>query len=251
MKLNFLLVYFLIAFTFPTMLKSEDENSLLNESINSEESISKEEDLNKNKIHLVIEGDTLSSIAREYLTNIETLIESNNLSEKNFIYIGQKLIIPANVLMDLNNQEIDPSKFHIVKSGETLTYISLLYEIGIDDLIKMNNIENIDSINIGTKILLDKTLVENESLIIENKTNQNLLNEYGPLKIISSSMELKNNRETLNAINSNGENIIISLNCYKNEIDVRAKGRKWKGWLPAKRDFEKNLLNDFCPKVND
>ena len=253
MRLKLLLFYVLIVFYSSSIIKSEDKNPILNESINSEELNAIQSDSNGNKIHLVKEGDTLSSIARTYSTNIISIIEANDLSDENFIYIGQKLNIPENIFIDLNKADIDldPSKFHEVKSGDTLTGISLLYGIDIDKLIKINEIEDIESINIGSRILLDEINIKNEELKLENKNDQKFAKDYGPIKIISPEIELKNNREILNAINKNGMSIIISLNCEKEEIDVRATGRKWKGWLPAKQEFEKNLLKDFCKGMND
>ena len=249
MRLRLVLIYVLIAFSTTSIIKSEDENSSFNESANSEDNTIIKKDLNKNKTHLVVVGDTLSSIARIYSTTLESLIKANNLSDQNFIYIGQKLVIPEKNFIDLNYTDIDPTKFHEVKSGETLTDISILYGIEIDELIKINKIENENSINIGTRILLEKINTENEISIQENKSDKNFLNQYGPLQIISKRIEIKNNREILNAVNKDGENIIISLNCKTEEIDVRAKGRQWKGWLPAKQQFEKNILNDFCQKI--
>ncbi len=250
MKLKLLLIYVLISFFTSTILKSENQNLILNEDIKNEESNPKEKDLNRNKIHLVIEGDSLSSIARSYLTNIQSIIEANNLSDENYIYIGQKLTIPESIFTELNIKKEDPNKYHEVKNGETLTDISLLYGIKIDELVKINKIQNIDSINIGTKILLDKKIIDNQ-LAIDNEIDKNVLREYGPLTIKSEIIELKNNREIINALNNKGEDIILALDCTKKEIDVRAKGRKWKGWLPAKKEFEKNLLNDFCKEIND
>ena len=257
MRLKLILIYVLIAFSSSSILKSEDKDPILNESINNVDSITEQSDFNKNKTHEVKEGDTLSSIARTYLINVSSIIEANNLSDENLIFIGQKLNIPENISIDLNKSEIDPTKFHEVKSGDTLTGISLLYGIDIDKLIKINNIDDIESINIGTRILLDEIntideiKIKNEELILENKIDQKFEKEYGPLKIISPETELKHNREILNAINRNGRNIIISLNCDKDELDVRATGRQWKGWLPAEKEFEKSLLNDFCKNIND
>ena len=251
MRLKLLLIYVLIAFSSSSIIKSEDKNPILNESLNKEENNIIDSEQNKTKIHLVKEGDTLSSIAKIYLTNINSIIEANNLSDENLIYIGQKLNIPDNIFIDFNKKQVDPTKFHEVKSGDTLTGISLLYGIDIDRLIQLNAIEDIESINIGTKILLDEISIENDGLILENKTDQKSLKDYGPLRIISPEIELKNNRKILNAINKNGRNIIIALNCDRGELDVRATGRKWKGWLPVKQEFERNLLNDFCKEFND
>ena len=42
------------------------------------------------------------------------------------------------------------------------------------------------------------------------------------------------------------QKLILSINCNTNELDVRIPGRKWMGSKPAKEEFEKNLINDFC-----
>jgi len=46
--------------------------------------------------------------------------------------------------------------------------------------------------------------------------------------------------------NQKNKKLILSINCDKNELDVRIPGRKWKGGEPPKEEFEKNLINDFC-----
>ena len=53
-------------------------------------------------------------------------------------------------------------------------------------------------------------------------------------------------RKIVNALNQNNKKVIISIKCATKELDVRIPGRKWRGWIPAKEEFEKNLINDFC-----
>lgn len=50
----------------------------------------------KTKSHTVKKGETLSSIARTYQTTIKNLKELNNIKDIDYIYTGQKLIVPAN-----------------------------------------------------------------------------------------------------------------------------------------------------------
>jgi len=251
MKLKLFSIYILIAFLTSPIVKSEGEDSNLIEDINNTKTISINEELNNKKIHIVKEGDTLSSISKIYSTNIKSLIEENNLSNENYIYIGQKLTIPEKININLNTDGIDSSNYHEVQAGETLTDIALLYGIKLEKLIAINNLKDADSINIGSRLLLNQINIDSEKIVLKNEPEQNSDQVYGPLKIISTQLKFKNNRQLLNATNDNGNNLIISLNCYKDEIDVRIKGRKWKGWLPAKEEFEKNLLNDFCPERND
>ena len=41
------------------------------------------------------------------------------------------------------------------------------------------------------------------------------------------------------------ESVVYSI-CSTKDLDVRVPGRKWRGWIPAKEKFEKDLINDFC-----
>ena len=49
------------------------------------------------KVHVVQEGETLFSIATTYGTTVEALQLVNNLSDADFIYVGQELLIPGAV----------------------------------------------------------------------------------------------------------------------------------------------------------
>ena len=119
-------------------------------------------------------------------------------------------------------------------------------------LIEINNLKNPDSIKVGEKILLSKNnpISSENSQIIKNKKNNELLEFnrqiYGPLIIQSKSYANIKGRKVLNVLNQENKKLIISINCDKNELDVRIPCRKWRGGEPAKEEFEKNLINDFC-----
>ena len=78
--------------------------------------------------------------------------------------------------------------------------------------------------------------------------NKDLLDrkQYGPLTVKSTKLELVGGRKTLEVINKNNTKLILSLKCDNKKIDVRKKGRKWKGWMPVKEKFEERLMNDYC-----
>lgn len=46
------------------------------------------------KTYVVKSGDTLTAIARKYDTTVEALVASNDVKDKNIIYVGQVLMIP-------------------------------------------------------------------------------------------------------------------------------------------------------------
>ena len=86
-------------------------------------------------IFIVQKGDTLYSISRKLNIPIDTLKSLNNLNS-NEIYIGQQLI--------LEEPEI-PVEYDLytVKKGDSLWSISQMYNIKVNDLIKLNNLNDL------------------------------------------------------------------------------------------------------------
>jgi len=90
---------------------------------------------------------------------------------------------------------------------------------------------------------------ENYQIIKKEKNNELLELDkqiYGPIIIQNKSYEKIKGRKVLNVLNQENKKLILSINCDKNELDVRIPGRKWRGVEPAKEEFEKKLINDFC-----
>ena len=119
-------------------------------------------------------------------------------------------------------------------------------------MIEINNIKNPDSIKVGDKLFLSKnsTINSENYQIIKIKKNNELLEPdkqmYGRLIIESKSYEKIKSRKVFNVLNRENKKLILSINCDTNELDVRIPGRKWRGGEPAKEEFEKNIINDFC-----
>ena len=240
MQIKNLFLIFFISFTSNLNLYSEN---ILNVNIKTEEI----RDPSVVKIHVVKKGETLSSISKLYAINKETLLKINKLKNENLIYVGQNLqLINKSINMN-NSSKFIESDYHKIKDGENLTDIANQYGLHIQNLIDLNNIENVDSISAGTLLKL-KPVPEKKDQYIE-KINFLKESQYGPISIISGEKSLKNGRKILYAINRNGQQIILSINCKRREIDVRSKGRKWEGWMPATKKFEVNLLDDFCKKL--
>ena len=253
MKFVFLVIAILINFFNHSLIKSEEK---IDSAVNKIESTAQkklitENKNNKRKIHIVKIGDTISSISKLYLINKDLIIKLNNLIDENYIFVGQNLVISesientANKLDSINN-------FHIVQTGENLTDISIKYKLNLGYLIEINNLENADSIKVGEKILLSKNNIisSDNSQKIKNKNKKELFESekliYGPLTIEDKSLKKFRGKTILNVFNKENKKLIISINCDKNELDIRVPGRKWMGGEPAKKEFEKNLINDFC-----
>tara|TARA_Y100001978_G_scaffold25145_1_gene21563 strand:+ start:143 stop:898 length:756 start_codon:yes stop_codon:yes gene_type:complete len=202
-------------------------------------------------IHVVKKGDTLSSIAKKYSVTKESIIKINKLLDENYIFIGQNLKIKEDSIQENNNI----SNYHEVKKGENLTEIANKYNLSISNLVKINDIDNQNILEVGTKLKLkeeisakkDSSINEQQDLIGINKR---IKNKYGPLVVEYDKTNIKKRKIFLKATHKNGKKFILHLNCVKKEINVRGIGRKWKGWMTAKEGFEIELLNDFCREFN-
>ena len=249
MKLVFLVIAILINFFNHSLIKSEEKINLEKTKI---ENIANKEPINENnkgeKIHIVKTGDTISSISKTYSISKDLIIKLNKLKNENYIYVGQNLIISESTenspkqLGLINN-------YHIVQIGENLTDISSKYNLNLGYLIKINNLKNPDSIEVGEKLFLgkkDPNNSENYQIIINNELLELDKQIYGPIIIQSQSYDKIKGKKVLNVLNKENKKLILSINCDSNELDVRIPGRKWMGGQPAKEEFEKNLINDFC-----
>ncbi len=252
MKLTFILFAFVFNFFNPYYLKAEEIVDTLNNQrenkFKGETSIKDESDLKK--IHIVKVGDTLTSIAKFYSIKKELIIKLNDLKDQNYIYIGQNLKIFDNKYINENNE--NQNIYHLVKKGENLTEISFKYGVDLKYLIEINNLKDKDSIEIGSKVFLrqkNKINQKKSTISIDEGVNELISKDnkkYGPITTDQDELEEFGNRKILNALNQNKKKLIISLRCETKDLDVRIPGRKWRGWMPAKEGFEKNLLNDFC-----
>ncbi len=253
MKLVFLVIAIIINFFNYSFIKAEEK---VNPAINKIENIPEKESITEDKaeirkIHIVKIGDTILSISKLYSIKKDLIIKLNNLKDENYIFVGQNLIISEST-ENFTNQSDLINNYHIVQIGENLTEISNKYKLNLGYLIEINNLKNPDSIKVGQKLSLSKnnpTSSENYQVIKLNKNNELIeLSKqiYGPIIIQSKSFEKVKGKKVLNVLNQENKKLILSINCDKNELDVRIPGRKWKGGKPAIEEFEKNLINDFC-----
>ena len=253
MKLVFLVIAILINFFNHSLINSEEKIDSVNKKI---ENVTKKESINEGKteirkIHIVKIGDTVTSIAKYYLVNKSQIIQLNNLKDENYIFVGQNLVISESANNSKKYSDLI-NNYHIVKMGESLTEISNKYNVNLENLIEINNLKNPDSIKVGQKLLLSKnepTSSDNYQITNNEKSNELIESDkqiYGPLVIQSKSYKIRNGRKVLNVFNQENKKLIISINCDTKELDVRIPGRKWMGGMPAKEEFEKSLINDFC-----
>jgi len=118
-------------------------------------------------IYTVKNGDTLFSIAREFGTTIDNLVNLNGLTQPNNLAIGQNLFIPTNQRLNT----------YTVIAGDTLYGISTKVGVSLQDLLNANpQITNPDIINVGDKINIPdyRPLIEVNGYAIANINSMTL-----------------------------------------------------------------------------
>lgn len=64
------------------------------------------------QVYVVVKGDTLTKIAKQFGTTIQAIANANNIANVNLINIGQRLTIPTN-----NNAQVNKTKTITANSG--------------------------------------------------------------------------------------------------------------------------------------
>lgn len=142
---------------------------------------------NKNQ-YIVKRGDTLYSIALKNNTTVDKLRELNNLNT-NTLTIGQILALP----IETNIEEYD---IYIVKKGDSLWSISRKFNIDINDLIELNNLNDL-TLQINQSILVPK---QQENI----ETDIYIVNKGDTLWSISNKLNIPvQTLKELNNLNSN------------------------------------------------
>lgn len=117
-------------------------------------------------VYVVQPGDTLFAIALRFDVTTADIAATNDLSNPNLIFVGQRLIIPGSkpvaepaivTSQDEANDTAPPSvspKVYVVKPGDTLMAIATRFGLAATDLALANSIHNPDYIYIGQQLVI-------------------------------------------------------------------------------------------------
>lgn len=135
-------------------------------------------------VHVVVRGDTVGGIAKQYGSSVSAVVEANGIANANLIRVGQNITIPgsAGSVPDSSDEaagetadepastnesaetaeetpeassELRSETYHIVRSGESLADIAAQYSgVTAEQIARANGILN-NRIYVGTRLYLD------------------------------------------------------------------------------------------------
>ena len=100
--------------------------------------------------YTVQRGDTLSEIAERFGTTVNELVRLNNIADRDLIYPGQVLVIRE------GGSTTPPSgtTTYTVQRGDTLSEIAERFGTTVNELVRLNNIQNPNLIYPGQVLIL-------------------------------------------------------------------------------------------------
>lgn len=117
-------------------------------------------------------GDTLFSIAARYGVPVDRLIRANNLPNANFVYSGQRLLIP-DALMTFPDQPQQPVQvadaapaqpakpvsvvYYTVSPGDSLANIAARYGVSVAAIAQANHLTNWNFVWYGQRLVIPGT----------------------------------------------------------------------------------------------
>jgi LysM repeat protein len=93
-------------------------------------------------------GDTIELIAGRFGVSVEDIVAANNLTDPDLIRVGDILIIPG-----ASAPSPEPG-VHIVRPGETLYGIALMYGTTVDAIASANGIVDPNFIHVGQRLII-------------------------------------------------------------------------------------------------
>lgn len=113
-------------------------------------------------VHVVARGEKLAVIARSYGVSLDELISYNAISDPNFIFSGQRLLIPGQEKGALSQygtpamaDELPAGNgYYTVRRGDTLSEIAKRNGISAGDLMRLNGLTNANFVWVGQQLRL-------------------------------------------------------------------------------------------------
>lgn len=104
--------------------------------------------------HIVQRGESLSQIAVRYGVTMSALAAANGISNANYIYTGQQLVIPDGSSVAASGYSAGSDGYVTVGRGDTLSLIAALHGMTTSELMQLNGLTNPNHIWLGQQLLV-------------------------------------------------------------------------------------------------
>jgi len=98
-------------------------------------------------VHIVQWGENLTLIARRYGVGVTTIVQANGITNPDYIYAGQRLVIPSGAA-----PPVGETTTYVVRSGDTLYAIARRFGTTVNEIVALNSILNPNLIYIGQQL---------------------------------------------------------------------------------------------------
>ncbi len=195
---------------------------------------------NKN-IHIVVEGDTIYKIARNYNLEIKDILLINNLSYDSYLKLNQVIILPKSSNYKKSNSkeniEIANKKvfYHKTSKIENISSIANIHKISIEEINTLNKLNNPVKVNPNIKLQL-------------RRNNPSKWLKYGSIMVNWSDWTYFEGNYIARAKTNKNTSFHLAISCKKRILNNTLNNSYWTDWYFPKNDFEFKLIDDFCDK---
>ncbi len=160
--------------------------------------------------HIVVKGETLWGISKQYAVNLDALIAANSDELSEFFQIGQALILPDDNTINQSSSEGQ----YIVKRGETKYGLAKRFNMTIAEL-EENNPQIIPMLMAGHKLDVTNTTSTNETpaivtnVIEEPESEINEVDKEEEEEEEEELAEIADSETKLNPIESNTDDVYV------------------------------------------
>ncbi len=96
-------------------------------------------------VHTVQQGESLAIIARRYGVSTDEIMAANDLADLNSIFVGQQLTVPG----ASGETSLQADAAYVMRRGDSLYRISLIFGVSVDDLLAANNLSSPNAVYPG------------------------------------------------------------------------------------------------------
>ena len=115
-------------------------------------------------------GDALWEIARRYGTTVQEIASINNIQNPNLIYPGETIRILTNSTTSGEETRGTGDIIYTVQRGNTLSEIAQAYNVTVNHIVELNNIQNPNLIYPEQKLRITESNVQDLKPVTQNST---------------------------------------------------------------------------------